>query len=484
MDRLPDGGPPRVEIKNRGIDIGRDAHLDWTLPDPERVVSGKHCEVRYRDGEYWLIDVSRNGTFVNGSQFRLDAPYRLRDRDRLVIGPYVISVSIEGGSAAAPPPAAAPSSDVWGAIGDVAPPESRDAYRVRNKPATQGDFLDYATDAGVFPAPPRVDWGAPAPAAPPAAPAWGAPAPSAWGAPAPVAPPSWGAPPAPAPDEAWLTPPTPKPAPPPPDPRELPVMERPRPTRPAEPPPAPEPAPWVEPPAAAAPAPIPPAPVAPAPPPVAPAPPPPPPVAAPAPAAPAGAGDVALLDRIAAAAGIPLTAIAGRDPGQVADEIGAVLKLTTANLIQMAASRRQTKSAIRSAQHTMYKPRENNPLKFAASPEHAMESMFGPPNPIHLKAEAAVAEIFAEQKAHALLTFGAMQGALDALFDDLSPDRIEATLPQERGLSAVVASRKAKLWEAYAERWKALTKRADGRLNDAFMALFAQAYDRLGDKGG
>ncbi len=114
-----------------------------------------------------------------------------------------------------------------------------------------------------------------------------------------------------------------------------------------------------------------------------------------------------------------------------------------------------------------------------------METMFGPPSRIHLKASAAVAEVFEELKAHNVLTFGAMQGALDALFEDLEPrqDRRRAT-PQERGLSAVVASRKARLWDAYAERWKALTKRADGRLNDAFMTLFAQAYDRLSDKGG
>ena len=44
----------------RGIDIGRDQHLDWTLPDPTRYISAKHCEVRYRDGGYWLYDVSTN----------------------------------------------------------------------------------------------------------------------------------------------------------------------------------------------------------------------------------------------------------------------------------------------------------------------------------------------------------------------------------------------------------------------------------------
>ena len=34
-DSLPDGGPIRVEISGRGLDIGRDEHLDWTLPDDE-----------------------------------------------------------------------------------------------------------------------------------------------------------------------------------------------------------------------------------------------------------------------------------------------------------------------------------------------------------------------------------------------------------------------------------------------------------------
>jgi len=73
VDRLPDGGPIRIEVKGRGLDLGRDSHLDWTLPDPGRSISGKHCEIRYRDGGYWLHDVSTNGTFVNGAEYRLDA---------------------------------------------------------------------------------------------------------------------------------------------------------------------------------------------------------------------------------------------------------------------------------------------------------------------------------------------------------------------------------------------------------------------------
>ena len=416
MDRLPDGGPLRVEVKGRGLDIGRDAHLDWTLPDPGRFVSGKHCEIRYRDNDYWLLDVSRNGTFVNGAQFRLEAPYRLRDGDHLTIGPYVVAVTIDVGQSAVPQPVL-PSSDAWEPVGDSAPPDSREAYLVRKGPAASGDFLDFATDAGFSAA--KVEPGL------------------------------WEASTSPAADEAWLA------GPPPPVPAPAPLAERPRPTRPVEPRPVPfeiEEAP------------------------------PPPPVAAVSPRS--AAPPAALLERIAAAAGIPASALANRDANEVADEIGAVLRLSVESLIQMAASRRQTKSAIRSAHHTMFRQSENNPIKFAADAAHAMEMMFGPPGRVHLGASAAVSQVFEQLKAHNILTFGAMQGALEALFEDLAPDKIEASLGPERGLGAVMSSRKARLWDAYAERWRALTKRADGRLNDAFMSRFAEAYDKLDDKGG
>ena len=45
-DRLPDGGQVRVEVKERGLDIGRLEGIGWTLADPTRHVSGRHCEIR------------------------------------------------------------------------------------------------------------------------------------------------------------------------------------------------------------------------------------------------------------------------------------------------------------------------------------------------------------------------------------------------------------------------------------------------------
>ncbi len=119
---LPDGGPLSVSIKGkRGLDIGRDPYLDWTLPDPSRFISGRHCEVRWRDGGYWLHDISTNGTFMNGAESRLKAPHRLRNGDRFVIGQYVIAATLDEeiaeASEDAPPQAAIRATMISGTRG-------------------------------------------------------------------------------------------------------------------------------------------------------------------------------------------------------------------------------------------------------------------------------------------------------------------------------------------------------------------------------
>jgi type VI secretion system protein ImpI len=423
MDRLPDGGPVRIQIRGRGLDIGRDQHLDWTLPDPSRHVSGKHCEIRFRDGGYWLHDVSTNGTFVNGSQFRPSSPHPLRTGDKLTIGPYIVAVEIEGQAGlAAQSPAAAPAQfgqghDPWGVGEGAAEPDDRRAYMPQPQRPNAPDFLDFASG---IPTAPSLTGAFDMPSSQPSAP--------------PIAP-----------EDDWLRgraePVVAEPIAPPP----------PRPRRRAS---QPEPSEEADAVIAATPS-----------------------------APPRDAPDAnELLLRIARAAGIAEAAFAGRDPNAVAEDIGAVLRLTAHNLAQMLSSRSETKGLMRSASRTMIRALENNPLKFTASPEEALSIMFGPPTRNYINAQTAVERSFGDLKAHQIQTFSAMQAALEALFEDLAPDKIDRSVEADRGLGGLVGSRKAKLWDVYVERWRAKAKRSDGRLTEAFMTLFAESYDRMQNK--
>jgi type VI secretion system protein len=91
-----------------GGTIGRSADNDWVLPDPQRYVSAHHARVQFREGHFYLQDVSTNGVYVNDDMKPLakrgSAGYRLANGDVLRIGDYHILAALEPQREARPPP--------------------------------------------------------------------------------------------------------------------------------------------------------------------------------------------------------------------------------------------------------------------------------------------------------------------------------------------------------------------------------------------
>ncbi|HAV64088.1 MAG TPA: hypothetical protein DCY13_17195 [Verrucomicrobiales bacterium] len=81
--------------------IGRSSACDLSLTDAK--ISRRHAAIHTQaDSEYWLSDFgSANGTFVN--QRRIGQPVRLRDGDRLKIGPFEFRFVNPGDSSAGVP---------------------------------------------------------------------------------------------------------------------------------------------------------------------------------------------------------------------------------------------------------------------------------------------------------------------------------------------------------------------------------------------
>jgi len=432
---LPDGGPLSVRITGkRGIDIGRDTHLDWTLPDPTRTISGKHCEIRFQDGGYWLYDVSTNGTFLDGHDGRLKAPHLLRNGERLIIGRYIVAVAVDdefaGRAEAAPPAQHVPYADLWNNSDVAAPPVDRsDVLSPRERPApARADFLDWAADV------PEVRHEAPPPRREP--------------------------PPDRRPDFAddlsWATGPkkavpVPEPPPPVPTPRR-PVWDS------EEPASAPggqatPPAPPMQP--AAQPAP---------------------------PEAPPAAVGAAFARQFARSAGVPEDVLAQKRPEELAELMGIVLKIATEGVRQLLNARLQAKRVAGSSMHTTIEALDNNPLKFSPTTEDALRIMLGPATRSYLDAPRAFAQSFADLKSHQMKTFAAMQRALAMLTEDLAPSAIEKRAEPDKGVAALMSSRKARLWDLYRTSWEAKTRDRKDGLIDTFMSYFIESYDK--DGGG
>ncbi|HKZ73514.1 MAG TPA: FHA domain-containing protein, partial [Steroidobacteraceae bacterium] len=80
-----------------GGTIGRSADNDWILPDPLRYVSARHARISFRQGHYYLEDLSTNGSFVNDDERPLArlGPYALKHGDVLRFGEYQVVVAVE-----------------------------------------------------------------------------------------------------------------------------------------------------------------------------------------------------------------------------------------------------------------------------------------------------------------------------------------------------------------------------------------------------
>lgn len=489
---LPNGAPVSMRLTDkRNLDIGRGAHLDWPLPDPTRFISGKHCEVRYRDDGYWLYDVSTNGTFLNDSPRRLQAPYRLCNGDRLIIGSYVILVTVEGeedkggvpaiGSAGLPshslatgtpasstpfsPPSFTPAFSRATAPVEAAPPQAQDyvggaaaeAARSEAKPhyedvesgeardIEQGAAFSVEQDAAV---PVGHDGFVAADEAHGQAPVSSVQGPEHERAPA---------------SERVAV-----------DAPALPATrDMPQPG--ADYAPAGASAPQHDAPAAdVAPhvnvvkfpglgggAQV--------------------PGAAPE-AAPSKTDYDEFIRRFAAGAGIPEHVFARRDQLEVAEELGQLTRLVAENLKQLLSARYEAKRFTRAASQTMIQALDNNPLKFAPTTEDALRIMLGPRTRSYLDARRSFEGAFDDLKTHQIKTFSAMQGAVKMLVEDFDPQQIDAAAGPSSGIGAWLTSRKARLWDLFVARWQAKSLRHKDGLVDAFMLYFSECYDRASDK--
>jgi type VI secretion system protein len=529
--RLSPGQETTKVVDREGASIGRGPDNDWVLPDPERVVSSKHCAISYRDSHYYITDTSVNGVFINQSEQRLGKgnTVELHDGDELILGDYEIQISLsdESGAGTFEFQEDADKTDVYtnplsnhfkqqsappefpdhDPFSGLPPPDKAKAGQDKRPLSDSSDLLGLespkpppwwqTTEADHLPVEQEF-FQPPEPVTPPpqperrASPDAGEPGiPGAGRPPAEqsLIPDDWDAGleepfPGESPEPAVPTgreepiPPSPPAAAEPPAPRSPPRRERP-PRAAGEPfstdiipEDALEPMPFSPPPA---PRPAPPATRAagaePRGPRLASS------AALPPAAAPGGAAERAVLQAFLAGAGLSHLEIDASDAGQLMTELGAIFRQTVQGLMEVLMTRTNIKSEFRLSQ-TMIRPVENNPLKFSPNVEEAMVCLLMRRGPAYLPAVRAVKEGFDDIRAHQLAVMAGVQAALLNLLRRFDPQALETRLGQQSVLDNIMPSkRKARYWELFTLLYNEIAKEAEDDFQELFGREFARAYE-------
>jgi type VI secretion system FHA domain protein len=497
--------------------IGRGPDNDWTLVDPEKILSKRHCIIAFRAGGWQLADLSTNGTYLNRSDEPVgpQVPQDLRNGDRLQLGGYEIEITIQDDAVRAAadrrsaypplsPPVAGPFADPFG--DDPFRASAVSSAVAHGNPLGTDPLLRAGTaDENISPSsirlPANYDPLRPDPDDTPfAAPTVSDHAFALEGSfrtptPAPTS----------IPDDEWdtdLSTPLPLGAPPVETraPSAPPPVTRPAPVR-APAPPAPVPvtlSPAAAPPASAVLQPQPASAAAAAEPRnpfdseaiatvVMPAAQDPPAMARPMPGAPipgapipgetAGPAPAIPSAPLLAAflKGAGLADVQPADPVATFEQLGASFRALVGGLRQALIARASVKGEFRIEQ-TMIQARGNNPLKFSAGDDDALLALLGAGRRSDMTPAVAIGDALEDMRLHELASVSAMQAGVRALLERFAPAPLLAKA--EKGSRLLPGQQKARAFEQFEALYREVSQALSDDFDSVFGKAFARAYEQ------
>lgn len=178
--------------------------------------------------------------------------------------------------------------------------------------------------------------------------------------------------------------------------------------------------------------------------------------------------------------GAELSGATPADPMAMMTGLGQAFRAMVTGLRAVLIARATIKGEFRIEQ-TMIRARGNNPLKFSANDDDALTALLGVGRRTDMGPAAAIEDSLRDLRLHELATMAAMQVAVRAMLDELSPDKIRAGTDQG-GLAVLPAQRKARAWDAFEARHAAVVRALVDDFDSIFGKAFARAYERALDE--
>ncbi|PPU71731.1 type VI secretion system-associated FHA domain protein TagH [Xanthomonas sp. NCPPB 1638] len=194
-------------------------------------------------------------------------------------------------------------------------------------------------------------------------------------------------------------------------------------------------------------------------------------------------GDFALVTPTASQAShaTPAPAFAAPPPGstaaptlQVPPELDRLFAIVVDGVMDVLRARAEIKNTFR-LPVTVIQRSENNPLKFAATAEDALQKLLAPPSPAFLSGVPAFEDAFDDIRCHQMAMLAGMRAAFDAMLFHFSPDRLEQEA--DAGGKRLGFGGKGRYWERYRDHFDQLRGDPDDCFRRLFGDEFARAYE-------
>jgi type VI secretion system FHA domain protein len=184
-------------------------------------------------------------------------------------------------------------------------------------------------------------------------------------------------------------------------------------------------------------------------------------------------GQSADLAELLAGAGVPDAVVTQ----ELSRNLGQILRIVVSGLMDILQSRQRIKEEF-GIQHTMFRPADNNPLKFSANVEDALHNLLVKRNAAYLGPVDAFADAFDDLRDHQLAMLAGLRVAFDAMLAEFDANKLQEEFDDHMGKHALpLMPAKMRYWELYREKQQELAKDADATFERLFGEEFKRAYE-------
>jgi type VI secretion system protein len=185
------------------------------------------------------------------------------------------------------------------------------------------------------------------------------------------------------------------------------------------------------------------------------------------------------LDAFFRGAGLPSQRLDDREAEQVLQRLGQIMREVVLGVSENLHLRAEQKNVMR-VPTTTIQAQNNNPLKFSASVEEALNSLLFRESSEYLSAVEAVREAFGDIKQHQQHLLSGVRTAVGAYIARLDPEELEAKVG--RGNVLLGAANKLKYWDLFKDLYQVVAQQQPGQFPHQFIDELARAYELEGSR--